>query len=59
MIKIHLKTLDGLKATADANIIKVFEPFTLSSVLLIRIAYSSLRLEGDMILKLFNRRFAT
>ena len=59
MIRIHLKTPDGLEATADANIIEVFEPFTLSSVMLIRMACSSLRLEGDMILKLFDRRFAT
>ncbi|PLN83094.1 hypothetical protein BDW42DRAFT_68395 [Aspergillus taichungensis] len=59
VIKIHLKTPDGLGATADANIIKIFEPFTLSSVMLIRMACSSLRLEGDMILKLFDRRFAT
>ncbi|KAJ5970428.1 uncharacterized protein N7479_000346 [Penicillium vulpinum] len=59
VINIHLKTPDGLEATADANIIKVFEPFTLSSVMLIRMACSSLGLEGDMILKLFDRRFAT
>ncbi|KAI2673687.1 hypothetical protein CBS147355_7446 [Penicillium roqueforti] len=58
VIKIHLKTPDGLEATADANIIKVFEPFTLSSVMLIRMACSSLRMEGGMILKLFDRRFA-
>ncbi|KAJ5245117.1 hypothetical protein N7489_005213 [Penicillium chrysogenum] len=57
VIKIHFKTPDGLESTADANIIKVFEPFTLSSVMLIRMACSSL--EGDMILKLFDRRFAT
>ncbi|KAJ5139018.1 uncharacterized protein N7515_003866 [Penicillium bovifimosum] len=59
VIKIHLKTPGGLEAIADAHITKVFEPFTLSSVMLIRMACSSLRLEGDMILKLFDRRFAT
>ncbi|KAJ6188445.1 hypothetical protein N7519_003353 [Penicillium mononematosum] len=59
VIKIHLKTPDGLEATADANVIKVFEPFTLSSVMLIRMACSALGLEDDMILKLFDRRFAT
>lgn len=37
----------------------VFEPFILSSVVLIWVACSSLRLEVDMILKLFDGRFAT
>lgn len=50
---------DRLEATEDANIIKVFEPFTLSSVVFIRMACSTLELEGNMILKLFDRRFAT
>ncbi|KAJ5197515.1 hypothetical protein N7449_007994 [Penicillium cf. viridicatum] len=43
----------------DARIIKLFEPFTLSSVMVVRIACSDLALEGDMALKLFDRRFAT
>ncbi|KAJ5928364.1 hypothetical protein N7466_007320 [Penicillium verhagenii] len=59
VIKIHLKTADGLEATEDANIIKAFEPFTLSSVVLIRMTCSTLGLQGNMILKLFDRRFAT
>ncbi|KAJ5565767.1 hypothetical protein N7535_007405 [Penicillium sp. DV-2018c] len=59
VIKIHLKTPDGLEATADASILKVFKPSTVPSVMLIRMTCSSLRLEGDMILKLFDRRFAT
>ncbi|KAJ5120413.1 uncharacterized protein N7515_009801 [Penicillium bovifimosum] len=59
VIKFHVKTPGGLEATAVAEIIKVFEPFTLSSVVLVRMACSSLGLEGDMILKLFDRRFAT
>ena len=59
VIKIHLKTPDGLEATTDAEIIKVFEPFTFSSVVLIRMACSTLGLGGDVVLKLFDRRFAT
>ncbi|KAJ5554962.1 hypothetical protein N7461_003432 [Penicillium sp. DV-2018c] len=59
VIKIHLKTPDGLEATADASILKVFKPSTVPSVMLIRMTCSSLRLEGDMIWKLFDRRFAT
>ncbi|CAG8058933.1 unnamed protein product [Penicillium salamii] len=59
IIKIHLKRPDRLEATTGAIIIKFLEPLTLSSVMLIRMACSSLRSEGDMILKLFDRRFAT
>ncbi|OQE20146.1 hypothetical protein PENFLA_c017G08062 [Penicillium flavigenum] len=56
-IELQLKTpYDG--QTTDARIIKVFEPFTLSSTMVVRLA-SSLALEGDVILKLFDRRFAT
>ena len=57
-INLHLKTPDN-EATTDAKIIKVFEPFTLSSVMVVQIACSDLGLEGDMVLKLFDRRFAT
>ncbi|OQD67360.1 hypothetical protein PENDEC_c039G02274 [Penicillium decumbens] len=58
VIKVHLKRPnDGLEATTDAKIIKVFEPFTLSSVVLIRITCPTFGLEGDMILELFDRRF--
>lgn len=45
--------------TTDARIIKLFEPFTLSSVMVVRIACSTLAFEDDMVLKLFDRRFAT
>jgi hypothetical protein len=38
---------------------KVFEPFTLSCVMVVRLACPTLELEGDMVLKLFDRRFAT
>ncbi|KAJ5554959.1 hypothetical protein N7461_003429 [Penicillium sp. DV-2018c] len=59
VIKFHVKTPSRLEATAVAEIIKVFEPFTLPSVVLVRMACSSLGLEGNMVLKLFDRRFAT
>lgn len=58
VIKIHLKTPDELEATEDAKIIKVFEPFTLSCVVLIQMTCSTLKLEGNMVLKLYDRRFA-
>ncbi|KAJ9491106.1 hypothetical protein VN97_g2159 [Penicillium thymicola] len=57
-IKLHLKTKDN-EVLTDARIIKLFEPFTLSSVMVVRISCSDLTLEGDMVLKLFDRRFAT
>jgi hypothetical protein len=45
--------------TTKATIIKVFEPFTLSCVMVVRLDCHTLELEGDMVLKLFDRRFAT
>lgn len=57
-IKIQLKEpYDG--QTIHAKIMEVFEPFTLSCVMVVRLACSSLALEGDMVMKLFDRRFAT
>lgn len=44
--------------STDARIIKLFEPFTLSSVMVVRVTCSDLALEGNMVLKLFDRRFA-
>lgn len=54
VIKIYLKIADGLEITEDANIIKIFELFTFSSVMFIWMAYFTLKLEGNMILKFFN-----
>ena len=58
IIKLQLKTpFDG--QTIDARIIKVFEPFTCSSAMVVRLACPTTTWEGDMVLKLFDRRFAT
>jgi hypothetical protein len=57
-IKLYLK-IKGEKVATDAEVIKLFEPFTLSSAMIVRIASSSLELDGNMVLKLFDRRFAT
>jgi hypothetical protein len=57
-IKLYLKMKNN-EVTTDARIIKLFEPFTLSCVMVVRIACSTLALEGEMVLKLFDRRFAT
>jgi hypothetical protein len=57
-IKLYLKMKNN-EVTTDARIIKLFELFTLSCVMVVRIACSTLALEGDMVLKLFDRRFAT
>lgn len=57
-IKLYLKMKDN-EVLTDARIIRLFEPFTLSSVMVVRIACSDLALEGDMVLKIFDRRFAT
>ena len=45
------------KGPINAEIVKVFEPFTLSSVLLIRIS-DNLHLNGQFVLKIYDRRFA-
>ncbi|KAJ6028683.1 hypothetical protein N7540_004259 [Penicillium herquei] len=60
IIKLQLKTLfDGQRM--DAKIIKVFEPFTCSCVMVVRPVSDcpTTDWEGDMVLKLFDRRFAT
>lgn len=58
IIKLQLKTpFDG--QTIDARIIKVFEPFTCSSAMVVRPVCPTTVWEGDMVLKLFDRRFAT
>ncbi|KAJ5097381.1 hypothetical protein N7456_008102 [Penicillium angulare] len=58
VVTLQLKTpFDGQRI--DARIIKVFEPFTLSSVMVVRPACPTTTWEGDMVLKLFDRRFAT
>lgn len=57
-IELHLKMKDN-EVSTDARIIKLFEPFTLSSVMVVRIECSDMALEGDIALKLFDRRFAT
>ncbi|KAJ5296096.1 hypothetical protein PENANT_c021G08032 [Penicillium antarcticum] len=57
-IELHLNTPhDG--QTTKAKIIKVFEPFTLSCVMVVRLEYPDFDMEGDLVLKLFDRRFAT
>lgn len=43
----------------SAQIIKVFKPFTLSSVMIVRLDSHSRELQADVILKLFDRRFAS
>ncbi|KAJ6095055.1 hypothetical protein N7467_002568 [Penicillium canescens] len=45
--------------TTKATIMKVFEPFALSCVMVVRLTYSTLALEGDIVLKLFDRHLAT
>lgn len=57
-IKLDLKIKD-VEVSTNARIIKLFEPFTLSCVMVVRISCPNLTLEGDMVLKLFDRRFAT
>ncbi|KAJ5994805.1 hypothetical protein N7481_001782 [Penicillium waksmanii] len=57
-IKLYLK-IKGEELATDAEVIRLFEPFTLSSAMVVRIACSSLAREGDMVLKLFDRQFAT
>lgn len=56
-VNLQLKTpYDG--QTIDARIIKVFEPFTCSSTMVVRPVCPTTVWEGDMVLKLFDRRFA-
>ncbi|CAI7597797.1 unnamed protein product [Penicillium viridicatum] len=57
-IKLRLQMKDN-EVSTDVRIIKLFEPFTLSSVMVVRIACSDLALGGDMVLKVFDRRFVT
>ncbi|KAE8146932.1 hypothetical protein BDV25DRAFT_169521 [Aspergillus avenaceus] len=45
--------------TITGQITQVFEPFTLSSAMVIILDYPSLGLGGEVALKLFDRRFAT
>lgn len=45
--------------TAEATILKVFEPFTLSCVMVVRLSCSELASNGEMVLKIFDRRFAS
>ena len=57
-IELHLNIpYDGL--ITKATILKVFEPFALSCVMVVRLACSAIALEGDMVLKSFDRRHAT
>ncbi|KAJ6035967.1 hypothetical protein N7540_000246 [Penicillium herquei] len=59
VIKLHLEAgPDKKTATTNATVIRVFEPFTLSSVMMVRISCPDLALNGDMVLKVFDRRFA-
>ena len=56
-IELHLDIpYDG--RTTKATILKVFEPFTLSCVMVVRLSCSALALEGDMVLKFIDRRLA-
>ncbi|KAJ5721899.1 uncharacterized protein N7483_009833 [Penicillium malachiteum] len=58
IIKLQLKTpFDG--QTIDVKITKVFEPFTCSSAMVVRPVCPTTTWESDMVLKLFDRRFAT
>ncbi|KAJ6149607.1 hypothetical protein N7471_000806 [Penicillium samsonianum] len=58
IVKLQLKTpYDG--QTIDAKIMKVFEPFTWSTAMLVRPVCPTTAWEDDMVLKLFDRRFAT
>ncbi|KAF1814052.1 hypothetical protein P152DRAFT_481210 [Eremomyces bilateralis CBS 781.70] len=43
----------------DVTVLKAFEPFTLSCALLVQLDWSMLKLKGQYVLKLFDRRFAT
>ncbi|KAF2432674.1 hypothetical protein EJ08DRAFT_677542 [Tothia fuscella] len=45
--------------SCTATIIKTFEPFTLSCVVLVQVDCPLLQLKGEYVLKLFDRRFAT
>lgn len=57
-VKLQLKRpYDG--QTIDVRIIKLFEPFTWSSAMVVRPVCPTAAWEGEMVLKLFDRRFAT
>ncbi|OJJ45260.1 hypothetical protein ASPZODRAFT_133899 [Penicilliopsis zonata CBS 506.65] len=57
VIKLYLNLPNNKKST-NAIILKVFEPFALSSMLLVRLDCPTLP-PVEMVLKLFDRRFAT
>ena len=54
-IHIDEPPFDGI----DLTVVKPFKPFTLSCALLVQLNWPKLRLEGQYVLKLFDRRFAT
>ncbi|KAJ5100271.1 hypothetical protein N7456_006323 [Penicillium angulare] len=58
-IALRLKTPHN-EAQVDAKIVRIFEPFTLSCVMVVRIDCPALDLDGndDIVLKVFDRRFA-
>ncbi|KAJ5519397.1 hypothetical protein N7453_001819, partial [Penicillium expansum] len=58
LVKLQLKTPYD-QQTIEVRIIKVFEPFTCSSAMVVRPVCPTTVWEGDVVLKLFDRRFAT
>jgi hypothetical protein len=58
MIKVYFRA-PAREESYDARIIQVFAPFTLSCVVVVEMDCPFFKLKGNIVLKLFDRRFAT